>query len=230
MGCSFAYVENSCGCLTGYTLPLKQADNTDITAYPVDVLNVNGVDLGEANTPSEYVILWNSDAANKAVGVLSVGTGAFCFALSRIDNVVPPSKVLGSVVAPPPQVNFNFDYGFTAADTTGAALTEAQYLASVDDVYTAGTEVHGAPLAPGSNVQVVSFGNGTDKVLFMQIDATEAAFTMWSVVGDALQQNQPIDQTFGGGANVWFKSAHAGKTIYITRSQTSFAGPVLFSR
>ena len=70
MGCSFAYVENSCGCLTGYTLPLKQADNTDITAYPVDVLNVNGIDLGEANTPSEYVILWNSDAANKAVGVL----------------------------------------------------------------------------------------------------------------------------------------------------------------
>lgn len=237
MGCSFAYLENSCGCLTGYNLPLKQADNTDITSYPAHVLNVNNVDLGQATTPSEVVSLWNSDADDQAVGTLSLGPGSFCFTLSRVDGVVPPSSILATPVVAPPPANFNFNYGATAADTSGAALTESQYISSVDDVFTAAGEVAGVPLAPGSNVQVDDFGNATDKVLFMEIDETEAAFTKWSVVGDALQQNQPIDQTFGGGANAWFKTtmvsangALNGKTVYITRSQTSFAGPVLFSR
>lgn len=230
MACSFSYIENGCGCLIGYNVPLKASDNTDITAYPVHVINVKGDDLGEASNPSAYVALWNGDTDNQAVGTLSVGAGSFCFVLSRKNGVTPPSKVVGSAETPPPPTNFNFDYGATDLDTTGAPHTEAEYIASVDAVYTASGEVGGAPLAPGSNVQVASFGNGTDKVLFVQIDASEAAFTKWSVVGDALQQNQPIDATFAAGSNVWFKSARAGKTIYITRAQTSFSGALVLSR
>ncbi|HJY23886.1 MAG TPA: hypothetical protein VJ279_13420, partial [Hanamia sp.] len=126
---------------------------------------------------------------------------------------------------------FLFKYGVTEADTTGTALTEAEYLASVDTTFTAGTELSGIADNTGADVVVDAFGNGTvDKVCFVQVAASEAAFTKWSEVGNPFQQNQPIDQSFGSGANVWFKSTRAGQTIYITRSQTSFVGSVIFSR
>lgn len=227
MACVFAYLEDACGCLTGYQLPLKEADNSDITAYPVHVLNVNSVDLGEAATPSAYISLWNGDAANQAVGILSLGGSNFCFHLSRIAGVTPPSKVLGASSVVPP-ANFNFEYGETALDTTGGTPTEAQYKSSVDDVYTAGTEVAGTSLAPGSNINV-DFTNVTDKVLFIEVDASEAAFTKWSEVGNPLQQDQPIDAAFAGTA-VWFKTTRAGETLYITRAQTTFTGNIVLSR
>jgi hypothetical protein len=229
MACSFSNLENSCGCLIGYSLPLLAADNTDIT-YPLHVLNVLGADLGEATTPSQAVSLWNSDTANQAVGILSLGTAAYCFTLSRIAGVIPPSKIVGTAETVTPPATFSFDYGKTALDTTGAPPNEAAYIASVNTVYTASGQIAGAPLATGSNVSVTNFGNTADAVLFMQIDATEAAFTKWSEVGNALQQNQPIDASFGTGTAVWFKSTRAGKTIYITRAQTSFAGAIIFSR
>ena len=139
---------------------------------------------------------------------------------------------------------FLFKYGVTEADTTGAALTEAEYLASVDATFTAGTELSGIADDSGADVVVDAFGNGTvDKVCFVQVAASEAAFTKWSEVGNPFQQNQPIDQSFykkdSNGdniipleqlSNVWFKSTRAGQTIYITRSQTSFVGSVIFSR
>ena len=126
---------------------------------------------------------------------------------------------------------FLFKYGVTEADTTGTALTEAEYLASVDTTFTAGTELVATGNNTGADVVVDAFGNGTvDKVCFVQVAASEAAFTKWSEVGNPFQQNQPIDQSFGSGANVWFKSTRAGQTIYITRSQTSFVGSVIFSR
>lgn len=126
---------------------------------------------------------------------------------------------------------FLFKYGVTEADTTGAPLTEAEYLASVDTTFTAGTEISGIADDAGADVVVDAFGNGaTDKVCFVQVASSQAAFTKWSEVGNPFQQNQPIDQSFGAGSNVWFKSTRAGETIYITRSQTSFVGSVIFSR
>ena len=126
---------------------------------------------------------------------------------------------------------FLFKYGVTEADTTGDPLTEAEYLASVDATFTAGTELSGIADNSGADVVVDAFGNGTvDKICFVQVDPSQAAFTKWSEVGNPFQQNQPIDQSFGSGANVWFKSTRAGQTIYITRSQTSFVGSVIFSR
>jgi hypothetical protein len=164
MPCPFANVENSCGCLIGYNEPLQTADAADITSYPVHVLNVNSVDLGIANTPSEYVALWNSNVDNQAFGTLSVGGGAFCFFLSRIIGVTPPSNVLGTFTPPPPPDQFSFEYGFTALDTTGTPPLESAYVSSVDDVFTADAELTGGPLDTGSDVQVDHFTNPSDKV------------------------------------------------------------------
>jgi SPX domain protein involved in polyphosphate accumulation len=93
MACVFSIIQNSCGCIIGYNLPLQTVDNVDITDFPVTVLNVNEVDLGNADTPDEYAALWNSDLDNQAFGQLYVGPGAFCFYL-KTTSLLPPSNVL----------------------------------------------------------------------------------------------------------------------------------------
>lgn len=230
MACPFANVENACGCVIGYQEPLQTTEGDDITNYPVHVLNVDEEDLGIANSPSEYVALWNSDVANQAVGILSIGGGAFCFFLSKKLSVMPPSNVLGTFTPIVPPDTFNFTYGFTALDTTGTTPLESAYISSVDDVFTADAELTGGPLVHGANVQVDSFTNPSDKVLFIQVPAVEDDFDLWSEVGNVLQQNQPIDPNYATGSNVFFKDTRAGETIYITRSQTSFTGAVVLSR
>lgn len=83
MACPFSNISNGCGCVIGYELPMQTVEDADISAYPVIVLNVDGLSLGEAHSPSEYVTIWNSNAANQAHGTLFVGTGAFCFYLKK---------------------------------------------------------------------------------------------------------------------------------------------------
>lgn len=129
----------------------------------------------------------------------------------------------------PPGSQTVFKYGSTSADTTGDPLTELQMISSVDAVFTASQELTGS-VATGANISVASFANGTDKVLFIQVPAIEAAFTKWSEVGNSFQQDVPIDATFSSGTGIWFKSARAGETIYICRYQTTFTGAVVLSR
>ena len=226
MACVFSNVENSCGCLIGYNLPLLTVEETDITNYPVTVINVNGVELAEANSPSEYAAIWNTDADNQAVGVLSAGTGAFCFFLSRKSGVTPPANVLGSFTPPPPPELDAPVYGFTELDTTGETPGLEDYIASV-----AGTET--LPEQEEGPVVVEDFGNATDKVCFMGVPAGWPAFTLWSEEGNPLQQNQPIDPDWATGSNVWFLAENQGdaetlKDIYFTRAQTSFGGAITF--
>lgn len=229
MACIFAEVLNGCGCVIGYQEPLQTPDGDDITNYPVHVLNIDEEDLGIANSPSEYVILWNSDVANQAKGILSVGGGAFCFFLSKITGVTPPSSVLGTFTPVVEPDTFDFLYGYTDLDTTGPTPDEADYIGSVNAVIIAGTELHGGPLVHGANVQVDSFTNPSDKVLFIQVP-DEDPFDLWSEVGNPLQQNQPIDPTFGSGSNVFFTETSLGLNTYISRSQTTFTGAVVLSR
>lgn len=456
MPCDFAEVENSCGCVIGYKVPLKTIEGADINQYPVTALNVDGIQIRLAKSPTEYAALWNSNVTDRSKGKLMMGDSSFCFFLPKVRGVTPPSFVLGIVgevivikyhniikynntgynlnepvdyiihtsdvlhdgmgfeslpgetvslefpdfpsspatgltvgdfseynipagvtvdsvtwkdpalggngnynlklhyvstgnntyvfaipvyVNPfwfngavidyhnttfPPYVrfedgnvssmfnhgyesfknlvvslifnaipapvgssgdfnvdydivqtidgtnwtaatdltidsfllqidgtyqltvhfksppnhifniknkavvisSFSFLYGNTVLDTTGDVPSESGYIASVD----AATLVTGGPLTGGSNVQVADFGNTTDKVLFIQVPATEAAFTKWSEVGNALQQDQTIDPDYATGSNVFFKSTRAGATIYLTRSQTTFAGAVILSR
>lgn len=202
--------------------------------------NVYGTsDSGSGNTEFSAVItlpanqtsvtLSNPDGNMGVVtGITPTTAGGTTFVTSKSCGGVTYTYTLSIDGASSP---FLFKYGVTEADTTGAALTEAEYLASVDATFTAGTELSGIADNSGADVVVDDFGNGAvDKVLFVQVAASEAAFTKWSEVGNPFQQNQPIDQSFGTGANVWFKSTRDGQTIYITRSQTSYVGAVIFSR
>ncbi|MEJ7611355.1 MAG: hypothetical protein WKF88_09285 [Ferruginibacter sp.] len=103
MACVFSQVYNSCGCITGYMLPLQDNRDQDITAYPVAVYDVADVFVNGtptvghqyAQTPSEYVAIWNSSATNQAVGTLYVGQSPFCFYLVRAVGGTLPAHVLG---------------------------------------------------------------------------------------------------------------------------------------
>lgn len=456
MPCEFAEVENSCGCIIGYNVPLKTVEQADITQYPVTVLNVDGIQIRIANSPTEYAALWNSNITDRSKGKLIRGNSAFCFFIPKVNGVTPPPFVLGVVgeviqvtyhnfikynntgynldepavyiihtsdvshdgmgflslpgetvslefpdfpsspatgltvgdfseynvpagviidsitwkdpasggngnynvklhyistgnntyvfsipvyvnpfwfngqvidqsnttfplyvrfedansgnifnhgyasfknlvvnlifnaipapvgssgdfntdydivqtldginwtaatdltidsfllqgdgtyqlsvhyKSPPNHIfniknkavvisSFSFQYGNTLLDTTGNVPSESSYIGSVD----VATLLTGGPLTGGSNVQVADFGNATDKVLFIQVPATELPFTKWSEVGNALQQNQPIDPDYATGSNVFFKSTRAGAAIYVTRSQTTFGGAIILSR
>lgn len=70
---------------TGYNTP----------SYPVGVFNGNKQYIGIANTAADYVNLWNGNAVNQAVGVLTAGTDQFHFNLSLAANAAPPPVVFG---------------------------------------------------------------------------------------------------------------------------------------
>jgi hypothetical protein len=136
-----------------------------------------------------------------------------------------PPDAIQAPTPPTEEQGFDFEYGYTNLDTTGEALEEIQYVLSVND----GVIESGSEENKGDNITVQDFGNSVDKVLFIQVPATEAPFTMWSEVGNPLQQDQPIDNSFAG-SNVWFRSIYQGDTIYLTRSQTSFGGAIILKR
>ncbi len=129
----------------------------------------------------------------------------------------------------PPGSQTVFTYGSTNADTTGDALSELQYLNSVDAAFAASQEISGT-INSGANISIGNFGNNTDKVLFIEVPTTEAPFTKWTEVGNQFQQEVPIDVTFSSGTGIWFRSMRAGKIIYICRYQTAFTGAVVLSR
>lgn len=102
MACSFAEVRNGCGCIIGYAEPLLTDADAAIT-YPLQVINVDGdpvdsepiIGTDTVSSPTDYCAVWNSDASNKAIGTLYVGTGAYCFYLVLKPTQGAPSKVIG---------------------------------------------------------------------------------------------------------------------------------------
>lgn len=153
----------------------------------------------------------------------------------QLQGTGPLSEVASGT---PVAVAFNYDYGSTDINTVtvpgfGSLFpSESDFIASVDAVYTAGDELAGSEPNTGDTVTIESFGGSTsDRVKFVQMPASEAAFTKWSEEGNPFQQNQPIDQSFDFlSGNVWFKSVRDGNPIYMTYAQTIFTGAITFSR
>lgn len=116
MACLFENVYNSCGCLIGYYLPLKTPAGADITAYPVTALNINEQILGQVGSPSEYAGIWNTDPDNNTKGTLFPGPSAYCFFLTMISGVTPPSVVLGNPIIPDPGLGLITEDGNSPAN------------------------------------------------------------------------------------------------------------------
>jgi hypothetical protein len=78
-----------------YLLGMRDLDDQETSNYPVDVYNVNEALIGQAANKAQYIAVWNSDAANQAIGTLGSGTGPFSFRLRLNDGQIAPPWVIG---------------------------------------------------------------------------------------------------------------------------------------
>lgn len=77
---------------------MKTIAGDEVTAFPVNVYDVDEVLIGEAADKAEYITLWNSSTANQAVGVLSGLVGPFSFTLKLNSGQTLPDWVIGEPV------------------------------------------------------------------------------------------------------------------------------------
>ena len=75
-------------------LPMRTRAGAEVLSFPVTVYNVNEVAIGVAVNKEQYITIWNGNAANRAVGVLTGLIGPFSFTLiTKLDS--PPAYVIG---------------------------------------------------------------------------------------------------------------------------------------
>lgn len=58
-------------------LELDNFVNADPLVYPLNVLDIDGVDIGNAGTGQEYMSIWNANAYNRTKGVIISANGLF---------------------------------------------------------------------------------------------------------------------------------------------------------
>ncbi len=85
---------NSCG-PNCYVLPMQTISGSNTLGYPVGVFNVNKQLLGNATTQAQFVSLWNGNAANQVVGVLSAAADPLQFNLTLNTGQTVPYAVIG---------------------------------------------------------------------------------------------------------------------------------------
>lgn len=75
---------------------MKTLEGEEVGGWPVYVYNVNEVQLAVAENKEQYIAIWNSDAANSAIGKLSGANGPFFFVLTtKRHDIVIPEYVIG---------------------------------------------------------------------------------------------------------------------------------------
>lgn len=97
MPASYDYYKDFCICpLRQISLVMHTTADLEPSAYPVNVYNVNLVNLGLANTKQDYINLWNTDNSNRAKGTLVGNYGPFSFVLIANNGQTPPPYVYGN--------------------------------------------------------------------------------------------------------------------------------------
>ncbi len=114
----YNYAAGSCG-NNCYILPMQTFNGSNTLGYPVGVFNVNKQLLGNATTQAQYVSLWNGNAANQAVGVLSAGADALHFNLQLNTGQAVPYAVTGLRY-------YQFDLNYTQFD--GARSDNGEFI------------------------------------------------------------------------------------------------------
>lgn len=186
------------------------------TLTGVDHSSSATVEVTPGSAGGENAVTMPVGAVLKEIGVANVMLLKDCNAISYQYSLSREASGGGQYL---------IEFGYTELDTTGATPTEAEYLASIV-----------APTSPTSMKYInigdpleVDFPNTIDKVCFIKVPASETVKSLWSEIGNPLQQNQPIDPSYGSGSNVFFASpisGGAGGYYYITRSQTTFGGTI----
>lgn len=105
-----------------YFLQILNSNEFYPLSFPVNVYNQSGSVIGTANTKQEYIDIWNEDATNQAVGVLSgwYGEGSVRLDVSKI----PTQNIPGlSDIFPQLYLIDNGDGTYLKADINNVYLT-----------------------------------------------------------------------------------------------------------
>ncbi len=79
-------------------LQLRTTAGTEPDHYPIDVYDVNGDLISQANNKAEYIESWNSASDNAVLGVLVGGDGPFSFILNLKPDQSLPTGITGDPV------------------------------------------------------------------------------------------------------------------------------------
>ena len=96
----YEYMQNYCVCPgVEVYLALRTRDGQEVNAFPVMVYNVNQQALSQADDKEEYISIWNANAANAAIGILTGLLGPFSFKLILKPGQTAPAYVIGETEA-----------------------------------------------------------------------------------------------------------------------------------
>lgn len=128
-------------------------------------------------------------------------------------------------------VSSRVEYGYINLDTTGTPPILSDFINAI----AAPDFIDDLQYESDGSIIVNDFTNSVDKVCFIAVPAINnpvQRYTMWSEIGNPLQQNVDIDSSFvSNDESVWFRAGvYNGKTWYFTRYQTSFANPLKFEK
>jgi hypothetical protein len=76
-------------------MQMRTFTNYNTPGYPVGVFNINKQYLGSAQNADDFIGLWNGNAVNQAVGVLSKTSDPLHFNLTLASNATAPAAVHG---------------------------------------------------------------------------------------------------------------------------------------
>ena len=96
MGAMYDYMKDYCVCSgTEVYLGMRDLGGQEVGSFPVTVYNVNEVSLSVANNKEQYISIWNSDADNRLIGLLTGLIGPFSFNLRLKPGQSAPPYVIG---------------------------------------------------------------------------------------------------------------------------------------
>lgn len=134
----------------------------------------------------------------------------------------------GPYVPPAIRQSFDIRFGTTTLSTVFTDPSETDYINSVIDALAVNTYTT-KPIYNGDVCAAGPFNNLTNKVLFVLVPQEQEIFTKWSILGDNIQKDLPIDSNFLPINSVIFRTAIGSNTAYIIRFQTALAAPLILS-
>lgn len=214
------------------SIPYSFTGAAGVTSYVVRLLDSNDqqVNIQTITPPYGSPITGTFSALTQNTQYklqITVAIGSYVQVCSAL---VTQTQLDDVIIVPPPAPGGNlYRYGFTELETASVDRGESEYQSAIQTALTVAAANGVESYTPGqATLSVLTFRNTTDKVVFMGIPSTEAFFTKWSSGG--LQTDQPIDSAIGAGVALFFRTTIGSFTYYVTRYQTLFAQPVVFSR
>lgn len=176
----YNYAAGSCG-NNCYILPMQTTNGSNTLGYPVGVFSVNKQLLGNATTQAQYVSIWNGNAANQAVGVLSAGADPLKFNLQLNTGQAVPFAVIGLRY-------YQFDLSYTNLDAV--RVTNGEYVDFGDGNKLQLGSSFSADALPGNTTANYFSGSTNPYIIHTYPDTTQKTITFYH---NDVQEVQGLD-------------------------------------